>query len=124
MDAERNIYLLETLKTLEQSKSDYEVMLSTAKTGLEATKTQIEQIRRELVGGFKGRNTYTHAQTVEARRSIIRVLQGGANKGQIQDALPHIEAYLLERELKTLVDKGAVKWNGKRGTASKYYRAA
>lgn len=119
-----NIELLEKLDQLDKNIKDYQVMLTTARDGINATNAEIKAVRKELTGTFKGRSNYSHSQAVEARRSIVSLLStGGKATGEITQALPNIDAYLINRELKILMDKKAVAWNGKMGVASKYYRA-
>ena len=109
---------MEVLSALEEAKVEvkqYETLLSAAKERLKA-------IEAEMVNGYKGLCRYTHGEKIECNRSIREVLSRPKTISEICDALPLLSRSLIENQLKELVGKKAVYWNGKRGPASKYRR--
>ena len=62
-------------------------------------------------------DTYTPAET---RRAIRAALTKAMTVGDICQSLPELRRGTIERELGYLVERGAVAWNGRHGTASKY----
>ena len=85
---------------------------------------QLERLKQRYTG--KGCERYTQEQKASVRREILSVLPGG--KGlpprEITDALYMHPAHVVERELRYLAGhtKSAVKWSGKRGQGSRYFR--
>jgi len=117
--------LLEALSKLHKDRNDYRTMLSTANSGLSKIDEAIKNIESQLLGSYKGRSNYSVDEVASTRRSIIGLLNSGSKAiGELTQALPAIDSYLINRELKTLCDKKAVAWNGKMGVASKYIRVA
>jgi len=117
--------LLEAKVRVQAERKDYEVMAEVARKGLQAIDQQLAAIEQELQGSFKGRNNYSHAEVMAARQGINRVLSSeGMTLGDLKQELPDLDGYLLERELKWLVNRSnsPVVWNGRRGIASMYYR--
>ncbi len=59
----------------------------------------------------------------ERRSRILSALSTGHSAPrELYDAIPDEETNTIDRELDALIKLGAVKWNGQRGTASRYYR--
>lgn len=117
--------LIEYRERIRKERKDYEVMADTARKGLNTIDAQLKSIEEELQGSFKGRNSYSHADVMAARRGINQTLSDrGHTLSEVLEALPTYDAYLVERELKWLTNRpgSPVVWNGKRGVASKYYR--
>ena len=59
----------------------------------------------------------------ERRNRILKALSTGHSAPrELYDALPDEETGTIDRELHDLIKLGAVRWNGQRGPASRYYR--
>lgn len=128
MELARLLETLESLKSEQKQYSDIATQMADEarrwKEKADTVQAQITELERESVGKYKGRNTYSQAEVCEARRSIRGVIPAtnGKTMGEICQDLPHLARELVEREVDYLVSRGALKWTGGRGLASKYFR--
>jgi hypothetical protein len=68
-------------------------------------------------------NQESEARTVR-ERVIKAVSSGHSAPRELREALYDLPDEVIERALRRLVQRKAVRWNGQHGTASRYYRAA
>lgn len=126
METERKIRLLQAEHNLKEEVASYEKLVADATRSLERAKEQLGEVQRELGETYDGGRRFTDSEVKAARQGINHVL--GRDKGlalrEIQDELPNIDGYLVERELRKLAHNtnSPVMWNGKRGVGSLYYR--
>lgn len=83
---------------------------------------QEKELVSASVGGWKGRSEWKHEQVMNARFGIRSCTGKFVTVGEICEALPFVDRALIERELDFMIKNNSIKWNGKRGPASKYVR--
>ena len=75
---------------------------------------------------FFGRSVINPSEADRRRALRIRILQalatGHSAPRELHDALVDVEVGEVNRTLRALVRLGAVRWNGLRGSRSRYYR--
>jgi len=78
--------------------------------------------------GFREQPDTTATEENETRNVRERILKAVSNghsaPRELHDALYDLPTEVVERALRRLVQRKAVRWNGLYGTASRYYRAA
>ena len=78
----------------------------------------------KFFGSRKQPETTDQEERREIRSRILRAINTGHSAPrELEQILYDLEVGTLAKELKALIALGSVKWNGRRGPASRYLRA-